>query len=112
MIEHLFVAVTLRLIAEPDDLGIHAVEVSIHVADKMRPLVGAVVTVTVWGAPLSGAATFHLESVRTPLGPALHFYLRPLPEGKALHLKVAQPRGITVDDRSVAIGEAKYVQWD
>ena len=56
------------------------------------------------------AATFIVQSVRA-LGPGLHFYLRPLPQGSPIHLKIAQPREATVDDAGVTIREAKYVQW-
>ncbi len=81
-------------------------------AARMRPLVGKSVRAQAWGAELPGhpGAAFRLDAVRA-LGAGLHLYLAPLPEGKAVHLKVAQPRDAAVDQRGVEIGGAKYIQW-
>ncbi len=82
------------------------------VAERMRPLVGKNVTAEAWGAELPGHAgvTFRVHAVRA-VGAGLHLYLAPLPEGKPVHLKVAQPREATIDERGAEIAGAKYVQW-
>lgn len=82
------------------------------VAERMRPLVGKSVTAEAWGAELPGHAgvTFRVHAVRA-VGAGLHLYLEPLPEGKPIHLKVAQPRDATVNERGAEVGGAKYVQW-
>lgn len=54
--------------------------------------------------------TFRIHAVRA-VGAGLHLYLAPLPEGKPVHLKVAQPRDATIDERGAEIGGAKYFQW-
>jgi hypothetical protein len=54
--------------------------------------------------------TFVLQSVLS-LGPGLHLYLQPLPDGSALHLKIAQPLEASDEATGVEIGRAKYVQW-
>jgi hypothetical protein len=81
-------------------------------AQRLQPLVGRSVRVLAWDSELPGhsAATFIVQSVRA-LGAGLHLYLRPLPQGAPIHLKIAQPRAATVDDAGVTIREAKYVQW-
>jgi xanthosine utilization system XapX-like protein len=81
-------------------------------AERMRPLVGKSVRAQVWGAELPGHAgvVFRLHSVAA-VGAGLHLYLRPLPDGSPIHLKVAQPRGALLDDCGVELAEAKYVQW-
>jgi hypothetical protein len=81
-------------------------------ADRLRPLVGNRVRVLAWGAELPGyvGASFSLDKVLA-LGAGLHIYLRPLPNGLPIHLKVAQPEGAELDDRHVEIQAAKYIQW-
>jgi hypothetical protein len=81
-------------------------------AERMRPLVGKSVRAQAWGAELPGhpGAAFRLHAVRA-LGAGLHLYLRPLPDGRPTHLKVAQPRGALLVDGGVEIAAAKYVQW-
>ncbi len=81
-------------------------------AQRMRPLVGESVRVQAWSADLPGhpGAAFRLHSVRA-LGAGLHLFLAPLPEGKPIHLKIAQPRQAAVDESGLEIPEAKYVQW-
>lgn len=65
-----------------------------------------------WGAELPGVAgtRFNLDRVLA-IGPGLHMYLRLLPHGSSVHMKIAQPRGATLDDRHIEIQGAKYVQW-
>src|SRR6266568_7882385 len=81
-------------------------------AQRLQPFVGRSVRVLAWDSELPGhsAETFIVQSVRA-LGAGLHLYLRPLPQGSPIHLKIAQPREATVDDAGVTIREAKYVQW-
>ena len=81
-------------------------------ADRLRPLIGKRVQVLAWGAELPGAAgaSFSLDKVLA-LGAGLHIYLRPLPRGSPVHLKIAQPDGAALDDRQVEFRGAKYVQW-
>ena len=82
-------------------------------ADKLRPLVGKHVRVRVWGLELhdrNSGSSFRVHMVRA-IGPGLHFYLRPSPEGSPIHLKVAQPSGTRLGDTTVEISGAKYVQW-
>jgi len=81
-------------------------------AEKMRPFLGKTVRVQVWGSDLCGSpgSKFVFCAVRA-VGPGLHVYLRPMPDGSPAHLKVAQPRGTTIGDARLEIGDAKYVQW-
>ncbi|HEX9121131.1 MAG TPA: hypothetical protein VF840_11380 [Terriglobales bacterium] len=81
-------------------------------AEKMRPLVGKNVRVQIWGLELPGNSDseFSVHSVQA-VGPGLHVYLRPLPDGSPTHLKIAQPRDTTIGEIGVEIGKAKYVQW-
>ena len=81
-------------------------------ADRLRPLVGKRVRVLAWGAEPPGIAgtSFSLDKVLA-LGAGLHIYLRPLPLGSPIHMKIAQPHGASLDDRHVEIRGAKYVQW-
>lgn len=81
-------------------------------ADRLRPLVGKRVRVLAWGAEPPGivGASFRLDKVLA-LGAGLHIYLRPLPLGSPIHMKIAQPDGASLDDRRVEIRGAKYVQW-
>ena len=83
-----------------------------RLADRVRPLVGQSVRARAWGAALPGHedATFRLHAVRA-IGAGLHLYLLPLPDGKPLHLKVAQPTDVIVDAGGVKVPGAKYVQW-
>ena len=83
-----------------------------QLAESLRPLVGKSVRVQVWGAELPGhpGGEFRVSVVRA-LGPGLHVYLRPPPDGRPTHLKVAQPRDASVSDDGMEIRDAKYVQW-
>jgi hypothetical protein len=81
-------------------------------ADRLRPLAGRRVRVLAWGVELPGVAgaSFNLDKVLA-IGPGLHFYLRLLPHGSSVHMKIAQPSEATLDDRHIEIHGAKYVQW-
>jgi hypothetical protein len=81
-------------------------------AERLRPLVGRRVRVLAWGAELPGVAgaSFNLDKVLA-IGPGLHIYLRLLPHGSSVHMKIAQPIGAKLDDRHIEIHGAKYVQW-
>ena len=81
-------------------------------ADRLRPFVGKRVRVRVWGSELPDyhGRTFVFQSVLS-LGPGLHLYLRPLPDGSAMHLKIAQPLEASDAATGAEIGRAKYVQW-
>ena len=81
-------------------------------AERLRPLIGKSVRVTVWGSELPDHAgcKFRVQSVRS-LGAGLHLYLRPLPDGSSIHLKVAQPLETIVGDSHVEISHGKYVEW-
>lgn len=81
-------------------------------AQRLQPFVGKNVRVLAWEAELPGhsAATFTVHSVQA-FGAGLHLYLRPLPQGPAIHLKIAQPRHATVDSAGVTIREVKYIEW-
>lgn len=84
----------------------------LRVVEQLRSLLGKNITVLVWGADLPDAAgaSFSLDRVLA-LGAGLHIYLRASPDGSSVHLKVAQPRGVSINDTRVEIAEAKYVQW-
>ena len=81
-----------------------------RLAGEMSSLKGKTVRVKVWGAEL-GESGFELKSV-SGLGPALHVYLRPLPNGRVTHLKIAQPRGTVAGVTGAEVTTAKYVQRD
>jgi hypothetical protein len=69
------------------------------------------VDVRVWGATLSGVVdgTLVVSSVNA-LGAGVHvFFDGP---GGATHLKIAQPKDATFSTARVAIGSARYVQWN
>jgi hypothetical protein len=108
-VEHPFAPVAALLLVGAGGMLLPRVH---GVAERMRPLVGKQVTAEAWGAELPGHAgvTFRVDLVRA-VGAGLHLYLAPLPEGKPLHLKVAQPREATIDERGAEIAGAKYVQW-
>jgi hypothetical protein len=81
-------------------------------AGKMSHLVGKTVKVKVWGTNLPGDTGSGLTlSKVSAIGPGLHIYLRPLPDGSPTHLKIAQPRGAVVGESGVEIVAAKYIQW-
>jgi xanthosine utilization system XapX-like protein len=81
-------------------------------AARLEPWIGNTVRVQVWGSELPDASGsgFSLHKVLA-VGPGLHFYLCPLPNGEPIHLKVAQPRGAIMGDTGLEIAQAKYVQW-
>ena len=64
------------------------------------------------GLDLAGSpgSKFTIDAVRA-LGAGLHVFLRPLPDGSPIHLKVAQPLGTQISNVGLEIAEAKYVQW-
>jgi xanthosine utilization system XapX-like protein len=81
-----------------------------RLAAEISKLEGKTVRVKVWGTDL-GDGGFELKSV-SGIGPGLHVYLRPLPEGKVRHLKIAQPRGAVVGATGAEVVGAKYIQLD
>jgi len=74
--------------------------------------VGKNVCVQVWGLDLdaSPGSRFTVHAVQA-VGPGLHVYLRPVPNGSPIHLKVAQPLGTEISNVGFEISKAKYVQW-
>lgn len=78
-------------------------------ASRLRPFIGRTVTARAWKNPLAGADAFEVTSVRA-IGAGLHIYLRPA-GGSAVHLKIAQPRGVEITESGVEVADAKYVQW-
>ncbi len=83
-----------------------------QLAKRMRPLLGKNVRVQVWGLDLAGSpgSSFTVHAVQA-VGAGLHLYLRPVPNGSPIHLKVAQPLGTEISNLGVEISKAKYVQW-
>jgi hypothetical protein len=82
-----------------------------QLSKRMRLLLGKNVRVQVWGLDLrvSPGSRFTVDAVQ-PLGAGLHVYLRPVPNGSPIHLKVAQPLGTEISNAGVDISKAKYVQ--
>ena len=80
-----------------------------RLAGQMSSLKGSVVRVKVWGKDLEDRE-FEVKSV-SGLGPGLHLYLRPLPNGPVTHLKIAQPRGAVVGETGAEVTTAKYIEW-
>jgi hypothetical protein len=73
---------------------------------------GRAVDVTLWGAPppIPPGRELVITSVNV-LSVGLHVYFES--SGKSsIHLKVAQPRNAEIRPGGVAIGSAKYVQWE
>jgi hypothetical protein len=83
-----------------------------QLAKRMRPLLGKNVRVQVWGLDLAGSpgSRFTVHAVQA-VGAGLHVYLRPVPNGSPIHLKVAQPLGTYISNVGVDISKAKYIQW-
>jgi hypothetical protein len=83
-----------------------------QLAKRMHLLLGKSVHVRAWGLDLAGStgSKFTIYTVRA-LGAGLHVFLRPLPDGSPIHLKVAQPLGTQISNVGLEISEAKYVQW-
>lgn len=77
---------------------------------RLRPFIGKTVTARAWGTALSGGDAFEMTSVRA-IGPGLHIYLRPSGGGSPIHLKIAQPRGVHINDSGLEVHTAKYLQW-
>jgi len=75
------------------------------------------VVFVVVGAITGGLLGFSIAGLRQPLPRALMalegwpFYFRAAGAG-AMHLKVAQPRQVSVEPGQVLIGTARYVQWE
>lgn len=84
-----------------------------ELSERMRSLIGKKVRIQIWGSALKyeGTEVFVLLSV-SAIGAGLHIYLSPMPKGSPKHLKIAQPRGATLDKKSVGVGDAKYIQWE
>ena len=82
-------------------------------SDSLQPLVGKTVGVRVWGSELPDrhGCKFQMDKVWA-FGAGLHFYLRPLPDGSPVHLKIAQPLGTVIGDAGFEVSQAKYVEWD
>ena len=83
-----------------------------EIAQQIRTFIGKDIAIEAWGRDLPGHAgtTFRLHRILA-FGAGLHLYLAPSPAGKPIHLKIAQPRDVKIDEAGVEIGAAKYVQW-
>lgn len=70
------------------------------------------VDVTLWGTspPVPPETELVITSVNT-LSAGLHIFFEANGKG-SIHLKVAQPRSSDIRSGSVAIGSARYVQWE
>jgi hypothetical protein len=70
------------------------------------------VDVTLWGTPppIPPGTELVLTHVNT-LSAGLHIFFEATGKG-SIHLKVAQPRNSDIRSGSVAIGSARYVQWE
>lgn len=81
-------------------------------ATSLSPLVGTFVRISVWGRPLplSGSVPLEVGAVRG-VGAGLLIYLRDAPGSRAILLKVAQPRSLSLGQGVVEIREAAYVSW-
>lgn len=74
-----------------------------RVARSLQPFLNRPVEIRIWGEPLADAGP--ITSVRA-LGAGLHLFVN------RTHIKIAQPASVRIDERSVEIGAAKYVQCD
>lgn len=83
-----------------------------RLADELRPLRGKAVSVRVWGSALPGrtGCKFQVHKIWA-FGAGVHLYLRPLPDGSPVHLKIAQPLRTVVGDAGLEVSKAKYVEW-
>jgi hypothetical protein len=70
------------------------------------------VDVTLWGAPppVPPGTELVITSVNV-LSAGLHIFFEANGKG-SIHLKVAQPRNSVIRSEAVAVGSAKYVQWE
>jgi len=73
-------------------------------------LEGQPVVLCLWGAVVPAVGSITVESVNV-IGAGLHVYFR-TPGAGAMHLKVAQPRQVSLRPGQVLIGTARYVQWE
>ena len=78
-----------------------------RLSESLSVFRGRPLEIRVWGKPLDSQCS--IDSIRA-IGAGLHLFVR-LGDGPPRHLKVAQPRGATIDERSAEIAEAAYVQW-
>jgi|SRR5215212_9672000 len=82
-----------------------------RLSESLRAFQNRPVEIRIWGEPLPpiGGSSCQIESIRA-LGAGLHLFVKS-GDGPAKHLKIAQPRGTQVTERSAEIHEAAYVQW-
>ena len=99
------VAILLMLLVATSAAG------SSQIAAQCERLKGQAVTVRIWGdAPKDfGGADVFVRRVWA-LGAGLHFQVVTGSGARSAHIKVAQPRRWLVDDNSLRIADAKYVQ--
>ena len=82
-----------------------------RLAERLAPMVEKIGEVKVYGSALPGVrGSVRVEKVLA-IGAGLHFYLRPMPDGSSLHLKIAQPSEVAITEAGVEVAQAKYVQW-
>ena len=83
------------------------------IADSLQVYVNSGVSARVWGVapPVGSGDVFVLESAFA-ITAGLHLGLRPAAGGRAYHLKVAQPSGVTIESLRAEIRNARYVSWD
>ncbi|HKS21586.1 MAG TPA: hypothetical protein VJZ76_02220 [Thermoanaerobaculia bacterium] len=72
---------------------------------------GREVNVLLWGAPPPMVdAPLVVTSVNV-IGPGIHVFFASA-SGKAMHLKIAQPKRVELSDHTVVVRDARYVQWN
>jgi hypothetical protein len=81
------------------------------ISRSVRVFLHRPVEILAWDQPLPETADgpCRIESLRA-FGAGLHLFIK-CPDGCVKHLKIAQPRAPRIDEHSLQIGQAAYVQW-
>ncbi|HEY0781020.1 MAG TPA: hypothetical protein VGE98_01090 [Thermoanaerobaculia bacterium] len=81
-----------------------------RIVKRCRHLEGQAVTLHIWGTVPRAFGGDVVVAHLWALGAGLHLHVRTPGSASSLHVKVAQPRGWSIDESSLTIEDAKYVQ--
>jgi hypothetical protein len=78
-------------------------------AGHLGDLTGQEARVSLWGNPLDPGRSLRIRSVWA-LGAGLHFVFDHGAGSARIHVKVAQPTGVSLGEESIIVENAKYIQ--